>query len=1249
MKKVFRWLVGLLLLPVLLTCIIVLALYTPPVQQWGAQWGAQWLHKHTGYGITFDRVRIRYPLRLQADGLYLTRNVDTLLFVEHMRTEMLPRTLYKGYASLPYLQIDGATVHTGTWLPDMQIDASVRHLRIEEVTYRWEQRSLQLADIGVNDTEVAVTRGTITKRDSSSKATLPLSVCTEKARITHIGMRYRAPGWELSSTAQALSLGQFAVDTLAAMQLHSAALQEGTLLLTAERREQQMELSRISLHADSLSVVADGMSGILRKLTFSESGGLTLEDAKARVDIDKDKVKIPYFALHTENSDISGYLHTSKDKTREVDGYVAGMVGHADMQHLSALYPPRVGELLTLYPAVPLSFEVAVEGPLEALQLTHCHMASPTVFEADVSGMVEGLPEIEAINMRGKMEATIQNIDFVEALLDTAMQQRLAIPHDIRIEGLWKYSPDELSTQLALQIDDGAVLLEGDYRPRAERYALTLQTQSLDMQCILPTEPLGRVSMWASIAGEGYAWKSRENQIDCKARVDSLVWAERLYTNAQLTANLQDRHLHVEATYADTSAHITLRGDAEVTDEQWKANLHAMVSDADLRRLGIAETEIRPAFSSQMTLTCDSLDTYNLKVSLYDIALTSPERTLRPMPMEIKGYRDRDSIALAVQAGDLHLLGTAQGMSIPMADGNDKGAIDDYSALFSTLRVSMHAGNNNPISNYLLLSGVTISTLTAKLYKRADCLFAEVSSGPLSLKGITTDTAMLEACYREGTLEARVKADNFVWSTEMMSLNGTVGATVVWHDAFRSDSLQGMIQVANMKYNLPTYSLYLHAADTLLLPFKQGSLILSDIPIYAAGKQPLHVNGTVRLLSEVPSLRVKIDARGVSLLQRKTTGALLYGRALLNGSVVLEGAFDALRLSGSLALRDGSSVYYLYKDAQLTANRDLNEVVTFVDFTAPKGKATPRRQRYQIEGFSMNLNIDIVPTAQLQVLLGASGDNTGTLQGGGNLNVQYIPGTGLRLSGKYTIASGELTMNIPLLHVHSMTIRPGSTVQWSGNALNPILDITAENRIRASVMVDDMPQNVLFVAGMSLTDTLERLGLQFTLSAPENASMQNLLAALSPDERSKLAVALLTTGLYLGEGGTGNLMNTALLGFLQSQLDNISRDTFRSVDVSFGIEPLQDGISGISTRTDYSFSVAKRFWRDRIRIVIGGSVTTSNERIEEDAIIDNISIEWRVTPRGSQYLRFFYDKNFESILEGEIRETGVGYVFRRKF
>ena len=249
----------------------------------------------------------------------------------------------------------------------------------------------------------------------------------------------------------------------------------------------------------------------------------------------------------------------------------------------------------------------------------------------------------------------------------------------------------------------------------------------------------------------------------------------------------------------------------------------------------------------------------------------------------------------------------------------------------------------------------------------------------------------------------------------------------------------------------------------------------------------------------------------------------------------------------------------------------------------------------------MNLNISIDPTTQLEVSLGASKQNSVAIQGGGMLNLQYAT-TGLRLSGKYTIDTGTLSMNVPLLHVNSMAIRTGSSITWEGNPLNPLLNIIAEDRIRASVTLDGSPQSVLFVAGVSLSDTMEKLNVQFTLAAPESASMQNTLASLSPEERGKLSVALLTTGLYLGEGGTGNLMNTALMGFLQSQIDDISRDTFRSVDVSFGIEPLQDGVSGVSTRTGYTFSVAKRFWRDRLRIIVGGSVTTSNERIENNAI-----------------------------------------------
>jgi hypothetical protein len=43
-----------------------------------------------------------------------------------------------------------------------------------------------------------------------------------------------------------------------------------------------------------------------------------------------------------------------------------------------------------------------------------------------------------------------------------------------------------------------------------------------------------------------------------------------------------------------------------------------------------------------------------------------------------------------------------------------------------------------------------------------------------------------------------------------------------------------------------------------------------------------------------------------------------------------------------------------------------------------------------------------------------------------------------------------------------------------------------------------------------------------------------------------------------------------------------------------------------------------------------------------------VSIEYRLDTSGTRYVKLFHDKNYESVLEGEIVETGVGIVLRKK-
>ena len=104
---------------------------------------------------------------------------------------------------------------------------------------------------------------------------------------------------------------------------------------------------------------------------------------------------------------------------------------------------------------------------------------------------------------------------------------------------------------------------------------------------------------------------------------------------------------------------------------------------------------------------------------------------------------------------------------------------------------------------------------------------------------------------------------------------------------------------------------------------------------------------------------------------------------------------------------------------------------------------------------------------------------------------------------------------------------------------------------------------------------------------------------------------------------------------------------FYFMDFSFGMdnETNADG----STRTDYSYQFAKRLWGNRVSIIVGGKVSSNNEdQNVGQTLIDNASIEYRLDKSATRNISLFYDRSYESLLEGEITEMGIGLILRRK-
>ena len=153
---------------------------------------------------------------------------------------------------------------------------------------------------------------------------------------------------------------------------------------------------------------------------------------------------------------------------------------------------------------------------------------------------------------------------------------------------------------------------------------------------------------------------------------------------------------------------------------------------------------------------------------------------------------------------------------------------------------------------------------------------------------------------------------------------------------------------------------------------------------------------------------------------------------------------------------------------------------------------------------------------------------------------------------------------------------------------------------------------------------------------------------MSDEERGKVAVTMLTTGMYLANGDTsGFSMNSALSSFLQSEINNIAGSALKTLDLSVGIDNSTDA-SG-TMHTDYSFKFAKRFMDNRLKIELGGKVS-SGETAEgqTNSFFDNVTMEYRLNQNATQNVKLFYQQNVYDWLEGYTNMFGAGFVWRRK-
>ena len=431
----------------------------------------------------------------------------------------------------------------------------------------------------------------------------------------------------------------------------------------------------------------------------------------------------------------------------------------------------------------------------------------------------------------------------------------------------------------------------------------------------------------------------------------------------------------------------------------------------------------------------------------------------------------------------------------------------------------------------------------------------------------------------------------------------------------------------------------------------KSNLLFENFTMYAHNSNPLNIAGNIDF-SNLDNIRLnlKMMARDYQIIDaRQERNSVAYGKAFVNFYGSLAGSFDDLVMRGKLDVLGKTNMTYILKDSPLNTDDHLKEIVTFTDFRDTT--LVEKADKPAIGGLDMQLMMDIESGAHIKCALNADQSNYVDIEGGGELRMVYNSTDDLQLFGRYTIVDGKMKYSLPIIPLKTFNIGEGSYIEFTGDMMNPRLNLTATEKVKTMVTTESGEnRSVMFDCGVKVTKTLNDMGLEFTINAPEDMSMSNELAAMSAEERGKIAVMMLTTGMYITDNSTGNFsMNGALSSFLNSQINNITGSAMRTMDLSLGFDQNSDATG--NTYTDYSFKFAKRFWNNRVNFVIGGKLSDGGNAAvaeQDQTFIDNVSLEYRLDQTAMRYVRLFYNKEAYDLLEGNISEYGAGFVWRKK-
>lgn len=387
-----------------------------------------------------------------------------------------------------------------------------------------------------------------------------------------------------------------------------------------------------------------------------------------------------------------------------------------------------------------------------------------------------------------------------------------------------------------------------------------------------------------------------------------------------------------------------------------------------------------------------------------------------------------------------------------------------------------------------------------------------------------------------------------------------------------------------------------------------------------------------------------------------------FGEVYATGIVNIQGTQKNINIDIKAKTETNSKFYIYLEDKENLSSYDF---VYFIHGNEKENSEISLEDKFRNlkGGLDINIDAEITPEAEIQIIFNPLTGDIIKGRGNGNLNIQFHKEK-FNIYGLYNIESGEYSFNLMNVINRKFVLREGSTIFFNGRPLDANLNIIAYYRTKASLgelfgNIEEVQQKTTVDCQIIMSGKLSQPNIKYDIYLPnvEESTRDNVKSKINTSEE-------------LLKQFTSLLVLNRFVPSMTSTTDNTS-NTFTSYAYTAGINPgdlitsqLSNWLSqlnedlnvGVNLRSnkqlkteEIELMLSTQLLNDRLLIQGNVDVPTNAAARASNRLVGDVEIEYKINKTGKLRAKAFNRSNEDQLNILSPYTQGIGIVYREEF